>query len=106
MSKLITLEQIIEEVINRLDGPITRALKDAKIDSGKITKQLKQYGNIDGVQIYLGPIKDNDFVRKVKREVDEREFKMKNDEIKVLNKIIVEIDSPFYFNINKLNFKT
>ncbi len=32
------LEQIIESVINRLDGPIKRALKDATIDSGKIDK--------------------------------------------------------------------
>ena len=32
------LEQIIEPVINRLDGPIKRALKDADIDTGKIDK--------------------------------------------------------------------
>ena len=32
------LEQIIESVLNRLDGPIKRALKDAKLDSGKIDK--------------------------------------------------------------------
>ena len=32
------LEQIIESVINRLDGPIKRALKDASIDSATIHK--------------------------------------------------------------------
>ena len=32
------LEQIIESVINRLDGPIKRALKDANIDSATIHK--------------------------------------------------------------------
>ncbi|NVM52282.1 MAG: molecular chaperone DnaK [Candidatus Helarchaeota archaeon] len=32
------LEQIIEPVLNRLDGPLTRALKDAKIDANTIHK--------------------------------------------------------------------
>ena len=69
-----------------------------------IAKQLKHYNYVNGFgPIYLGPIKDNDFIRKVRREIDERNFKMKNDEIKFLSKIIFEIDEPFYYNINKMH---
>ncbi|MBU3905090.1 MAG: hypothetical protein KJ906_03005 [Nanoarchaeota archaeon] len=72
--------------------------------SGKVTKMLKQYGTIDNIgPIYLGPIKDDEFIKQVIDELEKRDFKNKDKEIAILTKILREINVPFYYDISKMH---
>jgi len=69
--------------------------------STNMSKQLKNYKFVDGIgTIYMGKIKDNDFIKEVIAEIANRDFKKKSEEIRALQKILEEVDVPFYYEIN------
>lgn len=72
--------------------------------AGKINDILKQYKLLDNIgYVYMGKIKDNEFVKKVKYEIKKRGFD--KSELKLMNMIIGEIDEPFYFDIGAMSIK-
>lgn len=72
--------------------------------AGKINDLLKQYKLLDKIgHVYMGKIKDNDFVRRVKDEIERRGFE--KNEIKLMNRIIGEIDEPLYYNLDSMELK-
>jgi len=72
--------------------------------AGKVNDLMKQYKNVDKIGLlYMGKIKDNDFVRKVKDEIEKRGFDKK--ELNLMGRIIAEIDEPFYYDISKMKIK-
>ncbi|MCD6477330.1 MAG: methyltransferase [Candidatus Aenigmarchaeota archaeon] len=69
-----------------------------------LTRQLKKYKYVDGIgTIYLGEIKDNDFIKKIIDKIREFNFTQSKKEIDLLNKILEEIDEPFYYDLNKMH---
>jgi len=96
--------------------------------AGKITELLKEFGyvnycplccdrNIGGMEkidsknhvfencgsIYLGKINDKKFCKNVLDDIENRDFKLKNEEIRLLKLIIEEADlPPFYYDLHHL----
>lgn len=69
-----------------------------------LNKTMNKYKHVEGVgTIYLGNIKENKFIHEVINELKKRKFKQSSNEINYLNRIIEEIDEPFYYDINKMH---
>ncbi len=69
--------------------------------SGNIKSLLKEFKYVEDVGLlYLGKIQDKKFCKEVLREVKKRKFD--KSEIKLLETIIDEVDTPFYFDLHKI----
>ncbi len=76
--------------------------------ASKLTKSIKQFdyvkeGNKTIGPVYLGPIQDKKFCKEVKKEIQNRKFKLMKKEEKLLNLLMEEADMPaFYYDIHKI----
>ncbi|MBR9682782.1 MAG: hypothetical protein GOV02_03840, partial [Candidatus Aenigmarchaeota archaeon] len=74
--------------------------------ASKLTKSIKEFdyvteGNKTIGPVYLGPIQDKNFCKDVKKEIENRKFRLAKKEIKLMDMIIGEADMPaFYYDIH------